>query len=214
MSSAPAAQDTPVLQAEWPLAVSVTLGSAVRAKGIGQELRARLPVLARLGLKAEAGRLVLSLAQSEEKLFEAASAIVERNLVQMAVLPVLPREVEDILAIAPRERLKWTKDGRLQSAGTRTVKLRGRAKAVTFHVFDPRFIEDVLDRDMPALWREEDKETASQNRKRAAGKAALKRKAGQVPTEAASEPLRPDQPAEARPRLKGWDAFSDDGLLR
>jgi len=30
------------------------------------------------------------------------------------------------------------------------VKLRGRARKITFHVFDPRHIEDVLDRDMPA----------------------------------------------------------------
>ncbi|MGO4843255.1 hypothetical protein AB4144_64370, partial [Rhizobiaceae sp. 2RAB30] len=59
-------------------------------------------------------------------------------------LPVIPREVEDILTISSVERHRWLKDSRLQSAGTRTVKLRGRARKITFHVFDPRHIEDLL----------------------------------------------------------------------
>jgi hypothetical protein len=33
---------------------------------------------------------------------------------------------------------------------TRTVKL------ITFHVFDPRVVEDILDRDLVTIWREED----------------------------------------------------------
>jgi hypothetical protein len=42
-------------------------------------------------------------------------------------------------------------------------------------VFDPRFVEDVLDRDLVTVWREEDAMTAAENRRRAAGKAALAR---------------------------------------
>lgn len=55
-----------------------------------------------------------------------------------------------------------------------------RAKAVTFHVFTPGFIEHVLDSGLPEIWRGEDIVTAAENRRRAAGKAALTR-AGKRP---------------------------------
>jgi hypothetical protein len=90
------------------------------------------------------------------------------------------------------------------------VKLRGRASKITFHVFDPRHIEDVLDRDLATVWREEDAATAAENRRRAAGKAALKRaqEKGRQNTSALGRTPAPS------PKLKGWDDFDIDGLLR
>lgn len=85
-------------------------------------------------------------------------------------MPVLPSEAEDISSISSRERHKWLKDGRLKSVGTRTIKMRGRAKSVTVHVFDPRHIEEVLDGALPAIWRDEDEMAAAENRRRGAGK--------------------------------------------
>lgn len=64
----------------------------------------------------------------------------------METLPVIPREIEDILTITTGERRRWLEDGRLPSAGTRTVKLRGRARQITFHVLDPAIVVDILDR--------------------------------------------------------------------
>ncbi|MFD1981980.1 hypothetical protein ACFSOZ_04670 [Mesorhizobium newzealandense] len=200
----------PLLIAEWPLPPSATLGSSVRAKGIEREIRARLPWAASRCVKAEAGHIALRMPQAAAAEFSAASAKILRALHGIEDLPVLPREAEDILTISARERHKWLKDGRLPSIGTRTVKLRGRAKAVTFHVFDPRHIEDVLDRDLPAIWREEDVREAAENRRRAAGKAALTR-AGKGKTAVARKAREADT---ARPRLDGWDAFEDEGLLR
>lgn len=81
----------------------------------------------------------------------------------------IPREVEDILSITSAERHRWLKDGRLRSAGTRTVKLRGHAKRITFHVFDPRHIEDLLDRDLVSIWREDDAIASTENRRRGEG---------------------------------------------
>ncbi|MER8444745.1 hypothetical protein NKH52_16255 [Mesorhizobium sp. M1066] len=49
------------------------------------------------------------------------------SLGTIEVLPILPREVEDILTISSRERHKWLKDERLQSIGSRTVKICGRS---------------------------------------------------------------------------------------
>jgi len=78
-------------------------------------------------------------------------------------------------------------------------------------VFDPRHIEDVLDRDLPTLWREEDATAAAENRRRAAGKAALTRAGkGQRKPALASDPKKDGM----YPRLKGWDEFDLDGLLR
>jgi hypothetical protein len=144
--------------------------------------------------------------------FRVASAIVAKGLENVESLPVIPREIEDILAISTTERHRWLGDGRLRSAGTRTVKLRGRARKITFHVFDPRFVEDVLDRDLVTVWREEDAMTAAENRRWAAGKAALARarkSSGTVKNE--SE----DGGGKAQNRKpEGWGEFEREGLLR
>ncbi|TGQ63483.1 MAG: hypothetical protein E5V49_12535 [Mesorhizobium sp.] len=198
------------LFAEWPLAPAATLGSSVRAKGIEREVRARLPWAVKKFVKAETGRIVLRMSEPELDEFAAASASISKTLKDIEALPVLPREAEDILTISSRERHKWLKDGRLQTIGTRTVKMRGRSKAVTFHVFDPRHIEDLLDRDLVTVWREEDAREVAQNRRRGAGKAALTR-AGKGKSALVGKGRKGEHP---RPKLEGWDAFEDEGLLR
>ncbi|WP_342770064.1 hypothetical protein [Mesorhizobium loti] len=167
------------LIAEWPLQPAATLGPPVRTKGIERELRARLPWAVPKYLKAETGRIALRMRDDAAHEFETASATISRMLEGIEALPVLPREAEDVLTISSRERHKWVKDGRLQSISTCTVKMRGRSKKVSFHVFDPRHIEDVLDRDLPTVWREEDAQEVARNRRRGAGKAAQTR-AGKV----------------------------------
>ena len=142
-----------LLVASWPLPASATLGSSVRTRRIEREIRTRLPLAARKCVVVEAGNVAMQMEEHERDQFEAASAKIDQVLERVEALPVLPREAEDILSISSRERQKWLKDGRLKSIGTRTVKMRGRARKVTFHIFDPREIEDVLDRDLPTLWR-------------------------------------------------------------
>ncbi|MFA6157586.1 hypothetical protein [Mesorhizobium sp.] len=215
-ASGPASGDgestTATLVAEWPLPPSATLGSAMRLKGIEREVRARLPWVVRKFAKAETGRVVLRMLKTDADAFQAASATISSTLQGIETLPVLPREAEDILTISARERHKWLRDGRLKSTGTRTVKMRGRSKAVTFHVFDPRHIEDILDRDLATGWREEDALEVTENRRRGAGKAALTR-AGKRERKAgpARKSGKDDSPP---PKLEGWDIFEADGLLR
>ncbi|WP_258610019.1 hypothetical protein [Mesorhizobium sp. AR10] len=197
---------------EWPLSPEATLGSSVRTKGIERELRARLPRAVRKHVKAETGRIALRMPKDEGDEFKAASVIISKTLEGIEELPVLPREAEDVLTISSRERHKWLKDGRLQNIGTRTVKMRGRSKKVTFHVFDPRHIEDVLDRDLPTVWREQDAHEVAENRRRGAGKAALTRAGkgkGRVRVVKGAR-----QADGSPPKLEGWDAFEDEGLLR
>ncbi|CDX55929.1 conserved hypothetical protein [Mesorhizobium plurifarium] len=195
--------------AEWPLSPAATLGSSMRARGIFLEIRARLPTSLRKLLHIESRVLTLRLPEDSDADVAAAAAIVSKAMLDIEDLPVIPREVEDILTISSGERHRWLNDGRLQSAGTRTVKLRGRARNITFHVFDPRHIEDVLDRDLVTVWREEDAATRAENRRRAAAKAALKRvrKKGREPVDKRDEEA-------AGSKLRGWEDFESDGLLR
>lgn len=197
---------------EWPLSPEATMGSAVRAKGILLEVRAHLPFAERRLLHVESSALVLRVPEDDPDDHQATAEAVTRKLAGIEDLPVIPREVEDILSIKQAERHRWLKDGRLQSAGTRTVKLRGRARKITFHVFDPHHIEDVLDRDLPEVWREEDKLAAAENRRRGAQKAAL-RKAGKLGL-ADSSGRNAGSHGGTAPALKGWDDFDLDGLLR
>ncbi|MCO5070227.1 MAG: hypothetical protein M9944_03335 [Rhizobiaceae bacterium] len=163
-------------------------------------------------MDVESGMLVLSVPEDDLDDHLTTADTVTRKLQGIEELPVIPREVEDILTIKQAERHRWLKDGRLQSAGTRTVKLRGRARKITFHVFDPRHIEDVLDRGLPEIWREEDALAAAENRRRGAQKAALK-KAGKLDRKS-SQAADNKSGKEASPTLKGWDDFDLDGLLR
>lgn len=202
----------PPLLSEWPFPAAAALGSRVRAEGIEREIRGRLSFPDRKHLAVEDGYVRLRFEAGQEARLAVAVAVVEGVLGGIDALPVLPREVDDILTIQPRERLRWTRDGRLRSVGTRTVKLRGRAKAVTFHVFDPRHVEDVLDRDLASLWRQEDAEAAVENRRRAAAKAALKRGAKVAPVAEVAKAGRTQQ--ASKPALREWDAFDAEGFLR
>ncbi len=212
MRKSPRPKPPTTLIQEWSLSPAATMGSAVRTKGILLEVRAHLPFAERRLLHIEAGALVLRVPQDDSDDHQATADAVTRKLSGIEDLPVIPREVEDILSIKQAERHRWLKDGRLQSAGTRTVKLRGRARRITFHVFDPRHIEDVLDRDLPEVWREQDKLAAAENRRRGAQKAALRR-ASKLAS-ANSIGRNSGRPGDASPVLKGWEDFDLDGLLR
>lgn len=193
----------------WSLSTAATLGSAVRTRGILLEVRAHLSPVERRLVELEAGALVLRVPEDDPAPYTATAAVVTQSLISIEELPIIPREVEDILSIKTAERHRWLKDGRLKSAGTRTVKLSGRARKITFHVFEPRHIEDILDRNLPDIWREEDALSAAENRRRGRQRAALK-KASKVSDSAKAK----GSTGREKAALKGWDDFDLDGLLR
>ena len=203
--------DQPRLTAEWTLPGAATLGSSVRAKGILLELRAKLPPPIKKMLDIRASTLILSVPESAEAEFRKASAIVLKGLDGIENLPVIPREIQDILTITPTERHRWLKDGRLPSAGTRTVKLHGRARKITFHVFDPRRVEEILDGDLVSAWREDDIETKAENRRRARESAAFARMQKKLPAAPPSDTGRDEKTGQT---LAGWAEFEASGLLR
>lgn len=196
----------------WTLPAAVTMGSAVRAKGVLQEIQARLPASLKKSMTLEGVDLTLAMSAAEKTSFNAAAAIAARVVTDAAAMPVIPREIEDILTIKTSERHRWLADGRLPSAGTRTVRLNGRARQITFHVFDPKVVEDLLDRGAVEEWRVEDAEAKAEKRQRAAYQAKLTRSLKKT---AAKRPsMSEDSSKEAAPKLGGWDEFDVDGLLR
>jgi hypothetical protein len=200
----------PALVETWSLPAAATFGSLVRAKGILLEIRARLPVTVRKSLDYTVASLTLSMPESAETDFRRTAASVSKALEGIESLPVIPREIQDILSISTTERHRWLEDGRLESAGTRTVKLRGRARQITFHVFDPTLVKDLLDHGTVDEWREHDKAAAAENRRRAAFKAKLTRS---LKSNKATQKGSGKEEDDAPP-LAGWDDFDLDGLLR
>lgn len=195
----------PLLSESWTLPPTATLGSSVRAKGILMELRARLPFAVRRYLDIAGMVLTLAVPENDEDL-KAARAKVSKLLETMESLPVLPREIEDILTISTTERRRWLEDGRLPSGGIRTVRLRGRAKRITFHVFEPKVVEELLNSGAIDEWREHDLAAKAENRRRAAHQAKLTRSLKKAKS------ARPPERSSAE--LSGWEEFDRDGLLR
>lgn len=193
---------------EWSLPAAATLGSSVRTRGLLLEIRAKLPAWAKKWLDVEGGSLALRVPDDSDADLRTVLGIIARTLDGIENLPVIPREIQDILAISATERHRWLKDGRLQSAGTRTVKLHGRARKITFHVFDPRHVEDLLDRDVVDQWREDDVIAAAENRRRAAEERRLVRLQKSAPA------ARPDIEDADHAELRGFAEFMRNGPLR
>jgi hypothetical protein len=96
----------------WTLPATVTMGSAVRANGVLQEIQARLPAISKKSISLEGVDLTLAMAANEKTAFNAAAAIVAKVVAEAGAMPVIPREIEDILTIKTSERHRWLADGR------------------------------------------------------------------------------------------------------
>lgn len=194
----------------WQLSYAARLGSSVRSKGIYLEVRSLLPKAAQKALSVKAGELKLCMPAGEGAAFSTASWIVGKALLDIAGRPVIPREIEDILGISTTERRRWLADGRLPSDGTRTMKLRGRS-TITFHVFDPAVVREILESDVIDAWREADAEKAAENRRRASWKRQLSRTKTALDLRSTPAPKPDDEDGVG---LLGWAQFEREGPLR
>jgi hypothetical protein len=195
----------------WMLTPAITLGSSVRAKGILQEIQARLPATSKKSITLEGSELTLAMPASVKSAFNAAVGIVSGVVEEAETLPVIPREIQDILGMKATERHRWLADGRLPSAGTRTVRLNGRARRITFHVFHPKMVEDLLDRGAVDEWRVEDAEAKAQKREKAADQRKMERALKKKPKAGKKTDRDVDEDAA---KLRGWEEFDRDGFLR
>lgn len=194
----------------WTLSTAMTLGSSVRAKGILQEIQARLPAVSKKSISLDGNELTLAMSAHEKRAFDAAAGIVSRVMAEAETLPVIPREIQDILGIKTSERHRWLADGRLSSAGTRTVRLNGRARQITFHVFDPKVVEDLLDRAVVDEWRVEEAEAKAEKRE----KAAYQRRLNALEKRPKSRKKANSDVEDEAIELRGWEDFDRNGFLR
>lgn len=194
----------------WTLPYAARLGSSVRSKGLYMQVRSQLPKALQKSLTVKAGELTLWMSDDAADEFKATCAIVTRALVGIESRPVIPREIEDILGVSSIERRRWLEDGRLLSAGTRTIKLQGRG-TITFHVFDPEFVAEIASRDLIVEWREHDAEAAAEKRRQASWKAKRKREeeAENANEKRTGATFEDDDDA---PKLRGWEEFVKTGL--
>jgi hypothetical protein len=195
----------------WTLSPAMTLGSSVRAKGLLQEIQARLPAVSKKSIILEGNEVILAMPATEKSAFNTTAGIVSAVMAEAETLPVIPREIQDILVIKTSERHRWLADGRLPSAGTRTVRLNGRARQITFHVFDPKVVEDLLDRGTVDEWRVEDAEAKAEKRQKAAYQRKLARSLKKVPKSGVASNHELEEGAG---ELRGWKEFDRDGFLR
>jgi hypothetical protein len=97
MKAKPSPPDPTDLIKTWTLPFAATLGSSIRAVGIFLEVRARLPAAARKALTIKARELTLRLPQSASVDFAKLVGRITAELDGIESLPLLPREIEDIL---------------------------------------------------------------------------------------------------------------------
>jgi hypothetical protein len=64
------------------------------------------------------------------------------------------------------------------------------------------------------VWRDDDAATAAENRRRAAGKAALARSQKRGPKAAPAPVADSSREQVPAPKLRGWEEFAHDELLR
>jgi hypothetical protein len=111
------------------------------AEQIGLGLRPReVRFAAKLGLKAVGKarwleeEVALILSGPEQLVGEVAVALrdVDRRLAKLAEKPMEASLVEQALGISGRERLRWTKDGRMARAGVNLIR-RGNAVALSLY---------------------------------------------------------------------------------
>lgn len=90
--------------------------------------------------------------------------------------------------------------------------MNGRVRRITFHVFGPKVVEDLLDRGAVDEWREADAVAKAENRRKAAYTAKLTRSLKKGKTVKAEAVERSED--GSRTELVDWEEFGRDGLLR
>jgi hypothetical protein len=83
------------------------------------------------------------------------------QLREIATRPCTPQVVVELLRIQPRERLRWTKDGRLRSSGSVSFRRGGALSCATYATEE--VVRLYRRPEIIAAWRQADREAASRN---------------------------------------------------
>jgi hypothetical protein len=135
---------------------NLTCGSSQRAsqairvvKSVFRQYRSRV-------VKHTAKGIVIICPGAPEKELLRLCSIAEERLVRLRDEPLTAKMVEEILSISSTERRRWSKDGRMPTAGN--VFFSQGKKQVSLFVYSPDTISKLIARpDQISDWRERDK---------------------------------------------------------
>lgn len=130
------------------------LGLHMRERELRDRLRSSLKKLGRVTRPPSEYYVILIHSVESMSGFSAFMEALEARIDMIARRPFTSRNVEEILSISARERLRWTKDGRLLPSGSETFR-RGQkvtttnyaVKTISHLAENPHIIDD---------WREQD----------------------------------------------------------
>ena len=86
------------------------------------------------------------------------AAVIETSLASFARERLTPKVVEEVLGITSRERIRWTKDGRLPKSGTGSFKKGSHVFQYSLHPAD-KIAYLAEDPSIVASWRREEQKS-------------------------------------------------------
>ncbi len=116
---------------------SVTLGSARRVELTRRRMIRVLRRARPIQLRIDASGVSATFGADDENLAKTILAELEATLTAMKTDRLHPRIVEESLGITGRERIRWTKDGRLQQSGTGAFGVGRRSVHFALYAFSP-----------------------------------------------------------------------------
>lgn len=120
---------------------ALTLGLAHREKEANRRVRKQLRRVKTVEIERLDGLLQASFPRHSAHALAAALKAIDRDLNALMQEKLHPALVEELLGITPRERIRWTKDGRLQQAGSGSFS--NGAQPIGFALYRPSEIADL-----------------------------------------------------------------------
>jgi hypothetical protein len=128
------------------------LGLALREKEVCWMVKSRLKRLGALVVGEVPHSFSMARDIVSDDRFQEVISEIDRRLEAMAMRPLMPLMVEQVLGITAHERLRWTKDGRLPRSGQAAFRKAG-AVVIATHPVD-KISRLQAQPDVIAAWRE------------------------------------------------------------
>jgi hypothetical protein len=135
-------------------AIDRHIGLKFRSAEVERRIRARTRAIGRHQWNDATHRLSLEV-EPDSQHFDKYCNTVSAELAAIAFRPFTPRLLVSALAITNRERLRWTKDGRLRTSGSVTIRCSQLINVPTYEV---RLVEELIAN--PSIingWRNDDR---------------------------------------------------------
>lgn len=131
---------------------SLTAGSERRARQAVQIVRSALKRLKSRRLHEDGEGITAQIVEASDVALERIVATIDHKLDDLGQEPLTAKMAEEILGITSRERVRWSKDGRLPNAGKASFR-RGQNRINLFTYSPTAIAELVADPEIIENWR-------------------------------------------------------------